>query len=148
MKVILQTDVKDLGKAGEMVNVSPGYARNFLFVRNFAFEANDKRAKQWAHLQKLAEIKKSKMKELRKELIQKLSKEVIVVKAQAGESDKIFGSVTTMDISSALSAQGYNVDRRDIILDEPIKMLGQFKAKIKLDEQNQGVLTVSVERSA
>jgi large subunit ribosomal protein L9 len=146
MKVILNKDVKNLGKVGELVNVATGFARNFLFPRRMAVEATEKRVKEFAHLKKVAETKKKKAVAERQELITKLQGVNIVVKVAAGEQDKLFGTVTNADISNELEKAGFSIDRRDIHV-EPIKMLGQHKAIVKLGEGQEAELTVSVERS-
>jgi large subunit ribosomal protein L9 len=147
MKVILQKDVKNLGKVGELVNVTNGFARNYLFPRKLAQEATEKRVKEFAHLKKVAEVKKKKAVAERQELIKKIQGVAIVIKATAGESDKLFGAVTNNDISNELEKQGYSIDRRDIVLDEPIRMLGQHKAIVKLGEGLEAELAIAVERA-
>ena len=145
MKVVLQTDVKNLGKAGELVNVKDGYARNFLFPRRLATEATENKVKAWQHIQAVAEAKKKKAVAARKELIEKINGVTVTFKRVAGETDKIFGSVTVHDISNELGKQGFEVDRRDITV-EPIKMLGQHKAGINLGEGLDAEITISVEK--
>lgn len=147
MKVILQKDVKNLGKVGDLVSVSTGYARNYLFPRRMAAEATEKRVKEFAHLQKVADLKRKKAIAERQELVGKIKGLSLVFKAQAGETDKLFGAITNNDISNELEKQGYSIDRRDIYLDEPIKILGQHKALIKLGEGAEADITVSVERA-
>ncbi len=147
MKVILQKDVKNLGKVGDLVNVSNGFARNFLFPRRMATEATEKRVKEFAHLKAVAEVKKKKAVAERQELVKKLQGVNIVIKATAGETDKLFGAVTNNDISNELEAQGHSIDRRDIHLEEPIRMLGQHKVTVKLGEGLEAELSVSVERA-
>jgi large subunit ribosomal protein L9 len=147
MKVILQKDVKNLGKVGDLVNVSSGYARNYLFPRRMALEATEKRVKEFSHLQKVAEVKKKKAIAERQELVKKLQGVSLVIKATAGETDKLFGAVTNHDISNELEGHGFSIDRRDIHLEEPIKMLGQHKAVIRLGDGLEAELSVAVERA-
>lgn len=147
MKVILQKDVKNLGKAGDLVTVANGYARNYLLPRRMALEATEKRVKEFAHLQKVAEAKKRKALAERQELIKKLQGLNITIKAAAGDTDKLFGAVTNHDISNELEKHGFSIDRRDIIMDAPIKMLGQHKATIRLGEGLEAELTIAVERA-
>lgn len=146
MKVVLQKDVKNVGKAGEIVNVKSGYARNFLFPQKLALEATENRVKEWQHLQKVAEIKKKKATAVRKELIEKLSGLTVTFKMVAGDKDKIFGAVTAHDVSEELEKLGHNVDRRDIHL-EPIKVLGQHKAQIVLGDDLTAELSIAVEKA-
>lgn len=147
MKVILQKDVKDLGKVGDLVNVSNGYARNFLFPRQLAQVADEKSVTEYTHLKKMADVKKKKALAGRQELIKKMQGVTLNFKLEAaGDSEKIFGSVTTMDISKQLSAAGYEIDRRDIHLEEPIKLLGQHKAHVRMGEGLEAEITVVVEK--
>jgi len=146
MKVILQKDVKDLGKVGELVNVANGYARNFLFPRKMAVEATEKREKEYKHLQKVAEVKKKKAVAERKQVIDKLGGLTLTFKREAGETEKIFGSVTTLDLSNELEKQGHMIDKRDIEIEDAIKMLGQHKATVNLGEGLSAELTIVVER--
>lgn len=147
MKVILQKDVKDLGKVGDLVNVKQGYARNFLFPRKLALIATEAKVTEWNHLKKVADIKKKKALSGRKEVIGKMQGLTLNFKLEAAaDSEKLFGSVTTMDISKQLDANGYSVDRRDIHLDEPIKQLGQHKAFVRMGEGLEAELTIVVEK--
>lgn len=148
MKVILQKDVKDLGKVGDLVNVSSGYARNFLFPRKLAITATENRETEWNHLKKVAEIKKKKAVATRQEVIKKLQGITLNFKLEAAaESEKLFGSVTTMDISKQLEKSGHSIDRRDIHLEEQIKVLGQHKAFVRMGEGLEAEITVVVEKA-
>jgi large subunit ribosomal protein L9 len=147
MKVILQKDVKNLGKVGELVSVAAGYARNFLFPRRLASEATEKRVHEFEHLKRMAEIKRKKAVAERQAVINKMKGLSVVVKATAGENDKLFGSVTTTDISNELEKLGYSIDRRDIVLEEQIRVLGSHKAVIKLGDGIETEIAISVERA-
>ncbi|MFN7729747.1 MAG: 50S ribosomal protein L9 [Bdellovibrio sp.] len=147
MKVILNKDVKDVGKTGEVVNVSAGFARNFLFPRKLAEEATEKKAKQWEHLKAVAESKKKKAIEERKGTLVKISGTSVKFKMAAADTDKIFGSITTSDISRELEKAGFSIDRRDIHLEEQIKVLGTHKASIKMGEGLEATIQVVVERT-
>ncbi len=148
MKVILQKDVKNLGKVGDLVNVKQGYARNFLFPRRLAVLATENRVSEWNHLKKVAEIKKKKAMAGRQELIQKMQGLTLNFKMEAAaDSEKLFGSVTTMDISKALETHGFEVDKRDIYLEEQIKILGQHKAFVRMGEGLEAELTIVVEKA-
>lgn len=147
MKVILQKDVKNLGKVGDLVNVKQGYARNFLFPRELAVVATEKKVSEWNHLKKVAEIKKKKAMSGRKEVIGKMQGLTLNFKLEASaESEKLFGSVTTMDISNQLESHGYEIDKRDIHLEEPIKVLGQHKAFVRMGDGLEAELTIVVEK--
>jgi large subunit ribosomal protein L9 len=147
MKVILQQDVKDLGKVGDVVSVSAGFARNFLFPRKMASEATETRVHEWEHLKRVAEVKKKKAVAERQTLLGKISGSAVKFKAAAGDSDKLFGTVTTTEISKELEKLGFSVDRRDIHLEEPIKLLGTHKATIRMGEGLETAIQVVVERA-
>jgi large subunit ribosomal protein L9 len=147
MKVILQKDIKDLGKAGDLLNVSTGYYRNFLFPRNLALEATESKVKEWEHLKKVSEAKKKKALEEKKSIVAKLNGLSLTFKATAGESDKLFGALTHLDISKELEKHGFSVDKRDIVLEEPIKILGKHKVHVKFAEGLVADLAINVERA-
>lgn len=146
MKVILQKDVKDLGKVGDMVTVSLGFARNLLFPRQLAIEATEKRVNEYNHLKRVAESKKKKALVERQEFLNKIKGTTVSFKLNAGEGDKLFGTVTTLDISKALDKMGFSVDKKDIQLAEPIKLLGTHKATIKYADGLEAVIQVAVEK--
>lgn len=148
MKVILQKDVKDVGRVGELVNVSEGFARNFLFPRKLAAEATEKRVKEYEHLKRVADAKKKKALAERQAVLAKINNTTVTFKLQAGaDSDKLFGTVTTTDISKELQKMGHSIDRRDIHLEEPIKVLGQHKAVIHYGEGLEAKIQIAVERA-
>ncbi len=147
MKVILQKDVKDVGRVGELVNVSEGFARNFLFPRKLAAEATEKRIKEYEHLKRVAETKKKKAIAERQAVLNKVNGVTVAFKLAAGETDKLFGTVTTNDISKELEKMGHSIDRRDIVLVEPIKVLGQHKAAVRFSEGMEANIQISVERA-
>jgi len=147
MKVILNKDVKNVGKAGEVLSVKDGFARNYLIPRKLAEMASKGRAKYWEHVQQLISAKKAKAHEERKALLEKLKGLSLTFKVvSAADSEKIFGSITTHDISQKLETLGHMVDRRDIHLEEAIKTLGNFRALIKLGEGLQTEIQIVVER--
>lgn len=144
MKVILKEDVKNLGKLGSVVNVSDGYARNFLVPKNLAIEANIKNIKALEHeKRKIAERAKKVIKS-NQEIAEKISSMTITLKAKAGEEDRLFGSITTMDIANAIKVQGLDIDRKKIMLDEPIKRLGSYAVSIKIQTDINASLNVNV----
>lgn len=147
MKVILQKDVKNVGKIGDLINVKDGYARNFLFPRKLATEATEKRISEWQHLKRVSEIQKKKALAERQATLNAVNGKTVSFKLTAGDNDKLFGSVTTADISAALDKMGFSIDRRDIVLDEQIKVLGTHKATVKLGESLEAKIQVSVERA-
>jgi len=146
VKVILQKDVKNVGKVGDVVNVAQGYARNFLFPRNLATLADENKVRMWEHLKAVSEAKKKKAVAERKALLEKLAGVTLSFKMSAGEKEKIFGSVTAHDVSRELEVKGFSVDRRDIQF-EPIKALGQHKVTVAFGEGLSADLTVVVEKA-
>lgn len=146
MKVILQKDVKDLGKIGDLVTVSSGFARNLLFPKKLAVEATEKRVSEWNHLKRVADSKKKKAMAERQAFLEKVKGTTVTFKLNAGDNDKLFGTVTTTDISKNLEKMGFSVDRKDIHLEEPIKVLGTHKATIKFGEGLETFIQVAVEK--
>ena len=134
MKVILRDDIKDLGECGEVVEVKGGYARNYLIPKNLAIQATS------GHLKSIKEIKKqkgfrdNKKKREADRIKDKLEKLSITADVNVGEEDKVFGSVTTSTIANLLKQQGFEIDKRLIMLDEPIKALGIYTIQIKLEK--------------
>lgn len=135
MKVILKEDVKNLGLAGSIVNVADGYARNFLIPRNLAVEASTKNVKALEQERKRIEEAARKAKEMVQEISKRLSSITLQIKAKAGEEGKLFGSITNADISEALKKEGFDVDKRRIVLEEPIKRLGSYTVNVKLHQE-------------
>ncbi|HHY71082.1 MAG TPA: 50S ribosomal protein L9 [Thermoanaerobacterales bacterium] len=145
MKIILLEDVKKLGKKGDLVSVADGYARNYLLPRNLAEEATAGGIKQLKQEKAALENKKKKEKELAQEIAEKLSKAKVTLKVKSGDQGKLFGSVTSKDISEALKKQyKVEVDRRKIELSEPIKTLGSYEVDIKLVPEVEAKLTLKI----
>jgi large subunit ribosomal protein L9 len=132
MKLLLRQDYEPLGVAGDVVNVKPGFARNFLIPKGFAMLATDKNVKRYENDQKQLHWLQEKEKRQSEELAKTLENVSCTITVQVGEEDKMFGSVTSQNITEALEAQGYTVDKRKIILEEPIKSLGIYSVPIKL----------------
>lgn len=132
MKVFLKEDVRNLGKMGEVVNVAEGYARNFLLPKKFAVEANPNNIKEFEHHKRIISEKAARIQDAFKSTAQKLSELTLTIPAKAGEEEKLFGSVTNMDIAEALKLQGFDIDKKKIVMEEPIKRLGLFPVEVKL----------------
>jgi large subunit ribosomal protein L9 len=135
MEVILREDIEKLGARGEVVKVASGYARNFLLPRRLAVAANDSNKKiveqeRQSHLRKDAKVQADAA-----DLGKLMSSVEITIAQKAGENDQLFGSVTAADIAVALEKQGYSIDRRKVILEEPIKTLGDFKVAVRLHKE-------------
>ena len=143
MKVILSEDVKNLGIMGDVVNVSDGYARNFLFPKKFAVEANTKNLKEFEHNKKVIKERAAKINESFKSIAEKLSSLSLTIKAKTGEDDKFFGSVTNMNVAEALALEGFDIDKKKIVM-EPIKKLGEYSATIKLHTDLSSEVKINV----
>jgi large subunit ribosomal protein L9 len=148
MKVILREDVENLGRGGELVDVKPGYGRNYLLPRGLAVVANPKNIREIEHQKAVASAKAAKMKASAEALAKRLSDTPLTLKRKAGEQEKLFGSVTAMDLAEALAQRGLAIDRRSIDLGEPIKTLGDFEVPVKLHHEVVGKVRVKVEAEA
>ena len=146
MKVILKSDIERLGKVGYVVTVTPGYARNFLMPRELAFEATEKNLAR-IEVDKKRYVKVQAKARLDAEaLAAKLNALSLTIRQPAGESDKLFGTVTTMDIAAALEKEGFTIDKRQITVEEPIKTLGIYTVPVKLAPEVSAALKVWVVR--
>jgi large subunit ribosomal protein L9 len=132
MQVILREDIDKLGKIGDLVKVADGYARNYLVPRLKAIEATPKNVHAMDHAKKMVSDRLRKMKKEAAADADRIKALAITIKAKSGEEGKLFGAVTTMDIAEAMKAQGVVVDKRKIVLDEPIKRLGDHTITVKL----------------
>ena len=146
MKVILKKDVKDIGKAGSLVDVSDGYARNFLFPRALASEATPGAMKEYEE-RKAAEARKEARLLAESQAAAKLLEEAkVVVKAKPGEGGRLYGTITTKEIAEAVSKQTpHKVDKRKIELPDPIKALGTYQFTVKLHPQVTAKMKVTVQ---
>lgn len=148
MKVILKENVEHLGNIGDVVKVAPGYARNYLLPKGLAIEATEKNAKALEHAKRHLEYKKNKVLEAAKQLAGKIEALSLSIAHQAGADDKLFGAVTNMELAEQLKANGLEVDRKRIVLAEPIKHLGDFTATVKIHPEVTATLKVSVTKAA
>jgi large subunit ribosomal protein L9 len=146
MKVILQQDIKNLGDAGDIKDVSDGYARNFLLPKNLVIPFTTGSKAAMDHQNHIIRAKKDKRKKSSQEIAEKIKELSITLKAKVGESEKLFGSITTMDISDALQTEGYLVDKRKIEISQPIKTLGSHTVNVKLEEGISVELKIIVEK--
>ena len=135
MKVILRDDIKDVGSCGEVVDVKGGFARNFLLPRNLAVAATAGNLKSIDEIKKQKGFRDNKRKKEAEKIKDKLEKLSITAEVQVGEEDKVFGSVTASNISVLLKQQNFEIDRRLIQLDEPIKALGVYTVPVKLEKE-------------
>lgn len=147
MKVILQENLEHLGSIGDVVKVAPGYARNFLIPKGFVLLANEKNTKALAHAKRQLEYKKNKMLEQAKAFVAKIEAITLNLVHLAGEEGKLFGSVTNMELAEQLKAQGIDIDRKKIILTDPIKQLGEYSVIVKIQPEVTATLKVIVSKA-
>lgn len=148
MQVILKQDVPKLGDAGDIVKVSAGYGRNYLIPRGLAVPATTGSVAQADHDKRIAEAIRRKNLTSARGIAEQIEGTAISIRREAGEDDKLFGSVTNRDIAEALAAEGLDVDRRTIRLEEPIKAIGLFTVPIRLHRDVTANLRVYVIRAA
>lgn len=132
MKLILREDVYNLGKSGEVVMVKDGYARNYLLPRNLAMLASAANVRQLDHEKQVIELRQQKLKGTAEEQAKKIGAVSVKIVRKVGDQDKLFGSVTALDIAEGLAKAGHKIDRRLIHLPEPIKSVGQFEVELRL----------------
>jgi large subunit ribosomal protein L9 len=144
MLVILQQDVPKLGNVGDIVKVRDGYGRNFLVPRGLGVIADERNVRRLEHQKRMAATKASKELTKAQALADQLVANAVTIRRQAGEDGKLFGAVTNRDVAEAFSADGFELDRRSIQLEEPIKTLGKFNIPVKLDRGIQATIKVYV----
>jgi large subunit ribosomal protein L9 len=146
MQIILQEDVEKLGTRGQVVDVAEGYARNFLLPRKLALEASAGNMKRLEKMRATFAKKEATEKGDAQKLAELLVGVSLELTRKAGESDQLFGSVTSTDISEALAAKGFNVEKRKIALAEPIKIVGEFEIPVKLHREVTSNVKVTVKK--
>ena len=144
MQLILQEDIGTLGRAGDIVNVRDGYGRNFLLPKKKAVLADPKNVKELEHQKRAVASKQIKAKKAAEELAAKFSSVSLTIARDAGEEDKLFGSVTVKDIAEALRNEGYTIDRYAIELKTPIKQIGIFEVPVRLHSEVTATVKVWV----
>ncbi|MDX1764018.1 MAG: 50S ribosomal protein L9 [bacterium] len=144
MNVILKEDVENLGKIGEQVRVKPGYARNYLIPQGMAIEASVRNLKNLEHQKKLVQDRIYKTLKSAESLAKRIESTSITLSQKVGENERLFGSVTTMTIAAALEEEGIEIDKKKILLEEPIKQLGVYTIPIKLHPELTADLKVWV----
>jgi len=133
--VILLEAVAKLGERGATVKVKPGYARNFLFPRNLALPASQANSRRFSERERVLEKRDELARVSAQQLASKMAEVSCTINVQVGEEDQLYGSVSAADIAKSLTAQGHDVDRKSVLLDEPIKQLGVYTVEIRLHRQ-------------
>ncbi len=144
IEVILREDVQSLGKAGQLVRVKPGYARNFLLPRGLAFEATEGNKKRIDAEARARAAKASADKAAAEALAARFANTTITLKGKAGEEGKLFGSITSQDIAAALAEQGFTIDKRKLELESPIKTVGFHSVKVHLQSDVHAEVKVNI----
>jgi large subunit ribosomal protein L9 len=144
MEVILRENVANLGETGQVVKVKPGYARNYLLPRGLAVEASRRNVAELEHQKRVMAARRERELKSAREYAERLDGLVIEIRARAGDEDKLYGSVTNIDIERVLAARGFEVDRRRIDLDDPIKRLGTYRIPIGVAQEVKATITLKV----
>jgi large subunit ribosomal protein L9 len=145
VQVILRDDVANLGKIGDVVRVKPGYARNFLLPRGLAVEANPKNLRVLDHQKRVIAAKADREHKSAETAAKRLDGLRLTIRARAGEEGRLFGSVTNMDVERLLADKGFQVDRRRIALEEPIKQIGSYPITVQVGRAVRATVQLTVE---
>jgi large subunit ribosomal protein L9 len=146
MKIILTENIAALGEIGQIVNVAPGYARNFLLPQGMALEATGKNVRELEHKKLVLAQKREKVRQEMMSLAEKLNQVSIVMRRKVSDDDKLYGSVSASDITAALAEQGFDIQRRDLLLEQPIKQLGEFTVPVRVHTQISANVKLVVEK--
>ena len=144
MRIILKQNVENLGRKGDIVNVAPGYGRNYLIPKKIALEVTSSNVRMIEIEQKALKKAVEKERASYQGVIEKLNETILVFKRKAGEKDVIFGSVSSADVREALHELGFEIDKKKILLDEPIKRLGNYTVPIKIFHEDRAEVKVEV----
>lgn len=145
VQVILRDDVPNLGKIGEVVRVRPGYARNYLLPRGLAVEANPKNLRMLEHQKRVIGAKADREHKTAEATAKRIDGLKLVARARAGEEGRLFGSVTNIDVERLLGEKGFQIERRRIALDDPIKQLGTFPIVVQVGRNVRATVELTVE---
>jgi large subunit ribosomal protein L9 len=145
MEVILQEEVPNLGQIGDIVRVRDGYARNYLLPRGLAIVADRRNLRVLDHQKRVAGVKLERQRKASEVMARQLAQVTLVVKARAGEEGRLFGSVTNMDLERLLRDRGFDISRRKILLEDPIKAVGNYTVAIQVARDMQAAISVTVE---
>lgn len=147
MKVVLLQDVKKLGKVDDIVEVNDGYARNFLFKQKMAIEATKENLNEVKLRKRAEQVKADRALADARATAEELEGKAFTMKMKAGAGGRLYGTLTAMDVATALTAGGYEVDKRNITIETPLKMLGTAKVKLKLHNEVMATVEIKVEEA-
>jgi large subunit ribosomal protein L9 len=146
MNVILAENIQSLGKIGDLVKVAPGFARNYLLPKGLAMQATAKNVRDLEHKKRIMGQKREKVRLQMLSLAEKLNAVRITLRRKVAEEDKLYGSVSAVDIERLLEEQGFTIDRKDIKLVQPIKQLGEFTIPVRVDADISAEIKITVEK--
>lgn len=146
MELILRADVENLGRLGDKVAVKPGYGRNYLIPQGLAMMATDANKRRFENERKKLQAKRDALVSAAQSLSDRLAAISIVIEVRVGEGDKLYGSVTSAILADKLAEQGFDIDRKKIVLHEPIRSLGHYEVEVKLLPELRGKVQVTVKR--
>ena len=146
MKVILTETVASIGEIGDVLNVARGFARNFLLPKGLAMEASGKNVRELEHKKRLIAQKREQERQEMLSIADKLNSVTISLRRKVAEDNKLYGSVSVADISKGLEERGFTTDRKDVLLEQPIKQLGEFKVSIRVGVQVTANIRVVIEK--
>ena len=146
MKVILTKTVESIGQIGDVLNVAPGYARNFLLPKGLAMEASGKNVRELEHKKRLIAQKREQERQEMLSIADKLNSVIISMRRKVAEDHKLYGSVSVADISKELEEKGFATDKKDILLEQPIKQLGEFNVSVRVGAQVSANIRVVIEK--
>jgi len=144
MEIILLENVDGLGRRGDTVKVARGFARNFLLPRKLGMEATSAGARMFKEGERIRQVREDRQRTDAEKVAHKLNKVSVHIKVQAGDDGKLFGSVTSADIAAAIVAQGVEIDRRQVLLEEPVRELGVYHVPIKVFQEVEGKVRVLI----
>ena len=146
MNVILTENISSLGEIGQVVKVAPGFARNYLLPKGLAMAATGTNIRELDHKKRILAQKKEKVRQEMLSLAGKLNQVKIVLRRKVAEDDKLYGSVSAMDVWSALTEQGFELSRKSVQLEQPVKTLGETSVPVRVDSQITATVTLRVEK--
>jgi large subunit ribosomal protein L9 len=147
MNVILTENIAALGQIGQVVNVASGYARNYLFPQKLALEATGKNVRELDHKKRILAQKRERVQQTMLSLAEKLNQVQIVFRRKVVEEDKLYGSVTPADVLAALDERGFELPRKSVQMEQPIKLLGEFPVTLRVDTQITAQIKVIIEKA-
>jgi large subunit ribosomal protein L9 len=146
MRIILTENISSLGEIGQVVNVAPGYARNYLLPQGLALEATGKNVRELEHRKRILAQKREKVRQEMLSAAEKLNRVTIVLNRKVAEDDKLYGSVNAGDIAKHLEDQGFDVPRKNILLDQPVKQLGEFSIAVRIGSDVEAKIKLVIQR--